>query len=65
MTDMHSIALTDVTMFSQEPLVPIKGEDKTQHLRVISIEGVSGASLLFLANNFREAELLVCGQNSS
>lgn len=60
---MHSVALTDVTMLSQEPLVPIKfkGEDKTQHLRVISIQDVSGSSLLFLANNFREAELLVCG----
>jgi hypothetical protein len=32
-----------------------------QHLRVISIQDVSGTSLLFLANNFREAELLVCG----
>lgn len=63
LSDKHSVALTDVTMLSQEPLVPIKfkGEDKTQHLRVISIQGVSGASLLFLANNFREAELLVCG----
>jgi hypothetical protein len=59
----HSVALTDVTILSQEPLVPIKlkGEDKTQHLRVISIQDVSGATLLFLANNFREAELLVCG----
>lgn len=59
----HSVALTDVTILSQEPLVPIKftGKDKTQHLRVISIQDVSGASLLFLANNFREAELLVCG----
>lgn len=32
-----------------------------EHLRVISIQDVSGVSLLFLANNFREAELLVCG----
>jgi hypothetical protein len=57
------VALTDVVMLSQEPLVQIKfkGEDKTQHLRVISIQDVSGAILLFLANNFREAELLVCG----
>jgi hypothetical protein len=63
LSDKHSVALTDVTVLSQEPLVPIKfkGEDKTQHLRVISIQDVSGASLLFLANNFREAELLVCG----
>lgn len=48
---------------SQEPFVPIrfKGEDKTEHLRVISIQDVNDTSLLFLANNFREAELLVCG----
>lgn len=32
-----------------------------EHLRVISIQDVAGTSLLFLANNFREAELLVCG----
>lgn len=32
-----------------------------EHLRVISVQDVSGTSLLFLANNFREAELLVCG----
>lgn len=63
LSDKHSVALTDVTLLSQESLVPIKfkGEDKTQHLRVISIQDVTGASLLFLANNFREAELLVCG----
>jgi len=41
--------------------VQFRGDDKTQHLRVISIQDVSGTSLLFLANNFREAELLVCG----
>ena len=38
-----------------------KKDDKTEHLRVISIKDVSGTSLLFLANNFREAELLLCG----
>ncbi len=32
-----------------------------EHLRVISVQDVSGTTLLFLANNFREAELLVCG----
>lgn len=32
-----------------------------EHLRIISIQDVSGTLLLFLANNFREAELLVCG----
>ena len=57
------MALTDVIVLSQEPLVPLKfnGEDKTEHLRVISVQDVSGTALLFLANNFREAELLVCG----
>ena len=43
--------------------VPIQfgSDDRTEHLRIISIQDVSGTSLLFLANNFREAELLVCG----
>lgn len=59
----HSLALTDATVLSQDPRVPIrfKEEDKMEHLRVICIQDVSGTSLLFLANNFREAELLVCG----
>jgi len=63
LSNRHSVALTDVTVLSQEPIVPIrfKGEDKMEHLRVISIQDVAGTSLLFLANNFREAELLVCG----
>ena len=41
--------------------INFNSEDKTEHLRIISIQDVSGKSLLFLANNFREAELLVCG----
>jgi hypothetical protein len=63
LSESHSVALTDVISLSQEPPVQMrfKGEDKTQHLRVISIQDVSGMNLLFLANNFREAELLVCG----
>ena len=63
LSESHSVALTDVIALSQEPAVQIKfkGDDKTQHLRVISIQDVSGTNLLFLANNFREAELLVCG----
>jgi lipid-binding SYLF domain-containing protein len=63
LSSKHSVSLTDVTILSQEPPVPIrfKGEDKMAHLRVISIVDSSGTSLLFLANNFREAELLVCG----
>lgn len=63
LSSKHSVSLTDVTLLSQEPPVPIrfKTEDKMAHLRVISIQDASGTSLLFLANNFREAELLVCG----
>jgi lipid-binding SYLF domain-containing protein len=59
----HSVALTDLTLLSHDPLVPIKfnPEDQTEHLRVISLQDVAGTSLLFLANNFREAELLMCG----
>lgn len=59
----HSLALTDVTILSQDPRVQIrfKEEDKMEHLRVISVQDENGLSLLFLANNFREAELLVCG----
>jgi len=59
----HSVGLSDVTLLTQEPKVNIrfKGEDKMEHLRIISIQDVGGTQLLFLANNFREAELLVCG----
>ena len=63
LSNKHSVALSDVTLLSQEPHVPVQfsSDDQTEHLRVISIQEVSGTSLLFLANNFREAELLVCG----
>jgi lipid-binding SYLF domain-containing protein len=63
LSNKHSVALSDVTLLSQEPHVPVQfnPDDQTEHLRVISIQEVSGTSLLFLANNFREAELLVCG----
>ena len=69
----HSVALTDVTLLTQDPPKHIVGNlrfkqessqtsyDKMEHLRIISIQDVSGTQLLFLANNFREAELLVCG----
>ena len=52
-----------MTVLSHEPPVPVKFKngDEIERLRVISIQDVSGTSLLFLANNFREAELLVCG----
>jgi len=63
LSSKHSVALSDITLLSQEPHVPVRfnSDDQTEHLRVISIQEVSGTSLLFLANNFREAELLVCG----
>jgi len=63
LSSKHSMALTDVTCLSQEPKVSIRfsPDDTTEHLRVISIEGVGGISMLFLANSFREAELLMCG----
>ncbi|KAI2508411.1 Las17-binding protein actin regulator [Fragilaria crotonensis] len=63
LSNKHSVALSDVTVLSQEPHIPVQfsSDDQTEHLRVISIQEVSGTSLLFLANNFREAELLVCG----
>ena len=63
LSNKHSMALTDVIHLSQEPNVSIRfsPEDATEHLRVISIQDRDGTNLLFLANNFREAELLVCG----
>lgn len=63
LSDKHSMALTDVTVLTQDPPAKIKlpGDDSSQHLRVISVCDVSGASLIFLANNLREAELLICG----
>jgi len=63
LSNKHSVALTDVTMLSQDPHVKLhfQPNDQTEHLRIISIQDVSGTSLLFLANNFREAELLYCG----
>ena len=68
----HSVGLTDVTLLTQDPPKQMVGNlrfkqesqtsyDKMEHLRIISIQDVSGTQLLFLANNFREAELLVCG----
>lgn len=63
LSDKHSMALTDVTVLTQDPPAQIKlsSDDKWQHLRVISVCDVSGSSLIFLANNLREAELLICG----
>lgn len=66
LSNRHSVALTDITIVSQEaptsPPIRLKGgDDKMEHLRIINIQDVAGTSLLFLANNFREAELLVCG----
>mmetsp|Transcript_27117 Transcript_27117/g.42138 ORF Transcript_27117/g.42138 Transcript_27117/m.42138 type:complete len:1271 (+) Transcript_27117:357-4169(+) len=63
LSSKHSLALTGVVCLSQEPKVSIRFsvDDTTEHLRVINIEDESGANLLFLANNLREAELLTCG----
>lgn len=63
LSNKHSVALTDVTLLSQEPNVSIRfsPDDATEHLRFIAVHDCRGISLLFLANNFREAELLVCG----
>lgn len=35
-------------------------DNATENLRVISIQDMAGTSLLFLENNFKEAEWLVC-----
>ena len=43
------------------PLVPVRFKDGMEQLRIVSIQDVSGTQLLFVANNFREAELLLCG----
>lgn len=63
LSQKHSVALTDLTVLSHDPLVPIKfnPHDQTEHLRVISLQDVSGNRLIFLANNFREGEIIVCG----
>lgn len=63
LSEKYSMALTDVVCLTQEPKVNIRfsPDDATEHLRVISVLDVHGANLLFLANSFREAELLVCG----
>ena len=41
--------------------VRLSPDDATEHLRIVSIQDVTGRSLLFLASTNREAELLVCG----
>ncbi|GAX10889.1 hypothetical protein FisN_UnNu017 [Fistulifera solaris] len=62
LSNKHSVALTDVSVLSHDSPIPLRfEEDKMEHLRVISVQDVSGTTLLFLANNFREAELLICG----
>ncbi|KAL7553335.1 hypothetical protein ACHAWF_018177 [Thalassiosira exigua] len=59
----YSMSLTDVTTLSQEPSVTIRlsPDDATEHLRILSLQDVTGKSMLFLANSNREAELLFCG----
>lgn len=58
-----SMSLTDITLLSQEPTIAVRlsRDDATEHLRLISIQDVSGKSLLFIADSNNEAELLVCG----
>jgi hypothetical protein len=58
-----SMSLTDITLLSQDPntAVRLSRDDATEHLRLISIQDVSGKSLLFIAESKNEAELLVCG----
>ena len=41
--------------------VRLSPDDATEHLRIISIDDVTGKSLLFIAGSNHEAELLVCG----
>jgi len=59
----YSVSLTDITALSQDANVTIRlsPDDATEHLRVISLQDVTGKSMLFLANSNREAELLFCG----
>ena len=59
----HSIPLTSVISLSQEPNVSIRfnPDDATEHLRVVNVDDGNGTTLLFLANNVQEAELLTCG----
>jgi lipid-binding SYLF domain-containing protein len=58
-----SMSLTDITLLSQDPntAVRLSRDDATEHLRLISVQDVSGKSLLFIADSNSEAELLVCG----
>ena len=59
----HSIPLTSIIRLSQDPNVSVhfNPDDATEHLRVINIDDGNGTTLLFLANNVQEAELLICG----
>eukprot|EP00804_Cyclotella_cryptica_P005778 CCRYP_000091-RA/>CCRYP_000091-RA protein AED:0.05 eAED:0.05 QI:331/1/1/1/0.83/0.71/7/1515/1505 len=63
LSSKQSMSLTDITLLSQDPNVTVRlsPDDATEHLRIISIEDVTGKSLLFIASSNHEAELLVCG----
>ena len=41
--------------------VRLSPDDATEHLRIVSIQDVTGKSLFFLASTPRQAELLICG----
>lgn len=58
-----SMSLTDITLLSQDPntAVRLSRDDATEHLRLLSVEDVSGKSLIFIADSDTEAELLFCG----
>jgi len=58
-----SMSLTDITLLSQDPntAVRLSRDDATEHLRLLSVQDVSGKSLIFIAESDIEAELLFCG----
>mmetsp|Transcript_1477 Transcript_1477/g.2502 ORF Transcript_1477/g.2502 Transcript_1477/m.2502 type:complete len:1349 (+) Transcript_1477:106-4152(+) len=58
-----SMSLTDITLLSQDPNIAVRlsRDDATEHLRLLSVQDVSGKSLIFIADSDVEAELLFCG----
>jgi len=59
----YSVSLTDITSLSQDPneTVRLSPDDATEHLRLLSINDVTGKSILILAKSNKEAEVLFCG----
>ena len=58
-----SMSLTDITLLSQDPhtAVRLSRDDATEHLRLISVQDVSGKTLSFIAQSNSEGEVLFCG----